>query len=234
MANTTLDRIGDIVRSNVNEFLDRLEDPEKLVRQLLRDMEQAVEQAVESVSRAIAGKGRREREFETNRQRAESYSERARRAFEKGDEELARKALELKVYYNITAEQLRAAAEEGSQAVTQLKSRLAQLRDELKAARDSQGRLIAEIQVAEGSATSLRSDDPRREVERLEAHLEKTRGELERLRVRLQGDDSSEAGDDQKGFNADSLEQRFTDLELREKVEKEMEALRRKGVEEEE
>ena len=234
MANTTLDRIGDIVRSHVNELLDRIEDPEKLVRQLLRDMELAVQQAVESVSRAIADKGRREREFETNRQRAESYSERARRAFEKGDEELARKALELKVYYNITAEQLRAAVEEGSQAVTQLKSRLAQLRDELKAARDSQGRLIAEIQVAAGAATSPRFDDPCREVERLEAHLEKTRGELERLRVRLQGDDDTEAGTGQEGFNADSLEQRFTDLELGEQVEKEMEALRRKRVEEEE
>jgi phage shock protein A len=234
MANVTLDRIGDIVRSNVNELLDRLEDPEKLVRQLLRDMELAVEQAVESVSRAIADKGRREREFETNRQRAESYSERARRAFEKGDEELARKALELKVYYNIAAEQLRAAAEEGGQAVTQLKSRLAQLRDDLRAARDSQGRLIAEIQVAGGVATPPRSDDPCREVERLEAHLKKTRDELERLRVRLQREDDTEVGDDKGGVNADLLEQRFTDLELREKVEKEMEAFRRKRVKEEE
>ena len=228
MANSTLDRIGDIVRSNMNELLDRLEDPEKLARQLLRDMEVAVEQAVESVSRAIADKGRIEREYESARLRVQSYGEKARRAFEKGDEDLARKALELKVYYDVTACHARAAAEEGGQAVAQLKSRLAQLREELKTARDGQGRLIAGIQVNAG-ASPPRSADQFNEVQRLQGRLERNRSELERLRVRIQRDDDAGVTEVVTEFDSDSLERRFADLEVDEKVEKEMEELRQKA-----
>lgn len=220
MANT-IERIGDIVRSNANELLDRLEDPEKLARQLLRDMELAVEQAVESVSRAIADKGRIDREYESARLRVESYGEKARRAFEKGDEDLTRKALELKVHYDVAANDARAAAEEGGQAV-------AQLREELKTARDGQGRLIAGIQV-NAAGSSPQSADQFSDVQRLQGRLERNRSELERLRMQLQRDDDAPVTDVGTESDSDSLERRFANLEVDEKVEKEMEVLRQKA-----
>ncbi|MBT4098635.1 MAG: hypothetical protein HOE86_13370, partial [Gemmatimonadetes bacterium] len=56
--NKTLNRITHIVRSNVNEVLDRLEDPEKMVRQMVRDMEATVDRAVGAVSTAVADQRR--------------------------------------------------------------------------------------------------------------------------------------------------------------------------------
>ena len=43
MAKGTLGRLGDIWRSNINELLDKMEDPDKMVRQIVRDMEGAVD-----------------------------------------------------------------------------------------------------------------------------------------------------------------------------------------------
>ena len=58
MANSTLDRITNIVKSNVNELLDHIEDPEKMVRQMVRDMDDAVDSAVASVCSAVANQRR--------------------------------------------------------------------------------------------------------------------------------------------------------------------------------
>ena len=54
MSKGTLDRIAAIWRANVNEVLDQLEDPEKLVPQLVRDMEDSVDRAVAALGKAVA------------------------------------------------------------------------------------------------------------------------------------------------------------------------------------
>ena len=62
---TTLSRISDIVRSNVNELLDQMEDPEKMVRQMVRDMESEVDRVTSAVGTAVAGVRRKERAGES-------------------------------------------------------------------------------------------------------------------------------------------------------------------------
>ena len=93
----TLDRISHILRSNVNEVLDRLEDPEKMVRQMVRDMEAAVDRAVGAVSTAVADQRRLAKEKAATRERIENMHAKATRALERGDEALARQALARKV-----------------------------------------------------------------------------------------------------------------------------------------
>ena len=224
MTHSTLGRIGDIVRSNVNELLDRLEDPEKLARQLLRDMELAVEQAVGSVSRAMARQRKQQREYEGRCRRVEEHAENARKAFAAGDEGLARKALELKLYYHNEAETLQVAVAESTKAVEQLKTRLARLREELQRARDRQGQLLAQIQLAGKSTSSSRPDaDAQAEMSWLEQDLARKRNEFERLRDRCE---EGGAGGVSEECNIDALEQHFADLDTREQVEKELEVLR--------
>ena len=69
MVKTTLSRISDIVRSNVNELLDQLEDPEKMVRQMVRDMEVEVDRVTGAVGTAVAGVRRLQKEQENQNQK---------------------------------------------------------------------------------------------------------------------------------------------------------------------
>ena len=49
-----LDLISQVLRANVNDLLDRAEDPEKLLNQILRDMEDALRQGQAQVAEQIA------------------------------------------------------------------------------------------------------------------------------------------------------------------------------------
>ena len=54
MAKGVFTRISDILKSNLNEMLDRAEEPDKMIRQMIRDMEEAVSKATASVGTAVA------------------------------------------------------------------------------------------------------------------------------------------------------------------------------------
>ena len=45
----TFSRISNVVRAEVNEVLNQVEDPKKMVRQMIRDMEDALDDAVVAV-----------------------------------------------------------------------------------------------------------------------------------------------------------------------------------------
>ena len=47
-------RVGDIISANLNELLDRFEDPEVMLKQAIREMETSLTQARQEVSRALA------------------------------------------------------------------------------------------------------------------------------------------------------------------------------------
>src|SRR6478752_694209 len=49
-----LDRVSQLVRANVNEMLDRAEDPEKMINQILRDMQENIGEARKAVASMIA------------------------------------------------------------------------------------------------------------------------------------------------------------------------------------
>ena len=55
---TIVDRISTLVRANINDLLDRAEDPEKVIKQLLIDMRASCSQAKTQVAAAIADQKR--------------------------------------------------------------------------------------------------------------------------------------------------------------------------------
>ena len=236
MVKTTLSRISDIVRSNVNELLDQLEDPEKMVRQMVRDMEVEVDRVAGAVGTAVAGVRRLQKEQENQKQRSEQLQSRARQALEGGEEELARQILGRRVMIDAAADDLVSALTEGNQTVERLKAQLATLRVDLDDARRRQASLIARIRASKdmaGKATSTgpteESNDPFHYIRQLEHRLEHNRSEFDRLRQRLELSDlaqeataeaRSELGEDAV------LGKRFADLDVRQRVDEELAALR--------
>jgi phage shock protein A len=149
MAKGALMRIRDILKSNINEMLDRAEEPDKMIRQMIRDMEEAVNKATASVGTAVANQKRLERQFNDKKSQVDEWQRKAERAVETGADDLARRALERKAMFAKVADDLAPVLEESLQTAEQLRGQLRELKTKLEEARTRQGALVARHQAAE-------------------------------------------------------------------------------------
>jgi Phage shock protein A (IM30), suppresses sigma54-dependent transcription len=47
-------RISDVISANINDLIDRVENPERMIKQIIREMEENIRQAKEGVIEAAA------------------------------------------------------------------------------------------------------------------------------------------------------------------------------------
>jgi phage shock protein A len=121
-------RMTDILRSNINEALDRAQDPEKLIRQMIREMEDAVNKATASVGTAVANQKRLERRYDERVNQVEDWQRKAERGVEAGEDELARRALERKTVLQRAVDELGPVVEESLRTAQQLREQLRELK----------------------------------------------------------------------------------------------------------
>lgn len=88
-----LTRLINVIRSNLNDLLNRAEDPAKLLEQTLVDMETAYRKAKDQVARAIADQKRMEKAAAAQADEMRKWEQRAVAAVQQGDDALAREAL---------------------------------------------------------------------------------------------------------------------------------------------
>ena len=80
-------RIGDIIAANLNDLVDRFEDPEVMLKQAIREMETMIEGATGGAARAIAGERLLARDLSDHEQKAASWRGRAEEAVVRGDDD---------------------------------------------------------------------------------------------------------------------------------------------------
>src|SRR5215212_4649415 len=88
-----LDRVGLLIRSNINDLLDRAEDPEKTINQLIIDMNAQLGEVRKQVARAIADENQLHDKYEENQTKANDWQAKAELAVSKGEDALAKEAL---------------------------------------------------------------------------------------------------------------------------------------------
>jgi phage shock protein A len=86
-------RVGDIIAANLNDLVDRFEDPEVMLKHAIREMETMIESATGGAARAIAGERLLGRELSDHERKAARWSARAENAVIQGDDDLARQAI---------------------------------------------------------------------------------------------------------------------------------------------
>lgn len=86
-------RINDILAANLNDLVDRFENPEKMLRQALREMEASTAEASSAAARSIAAEKLLAKELAAQREQAALWQSRAASAVAAGDDEAARRAL---------------------------------------------------------------------------------------------------------------------------------------------
>lgn len=93
-------RIKDMTKASVHELLDKVEDPVVMLNQYIRDMEEEIAQAEVTVARQIANERKLQERLNEARRLSADREAKAAEALKKGNEAIARQALEEKLYHD--------------------------------------------------------------------------------------------------------------------------------------
>jgi len=211
-------RVRDIISANINTMLEKAEDPEKLIKLMIREMEDTLVEVKASCAGAMATKKKIQRESEDIQDRADDWADKAQLAVDKGREDLAREALIEKRRYNDRAEALVSEAEQCETLVAQYQDDISQLEDKLVSAREKQRILVQRHVRAQGKMRTERT------VRRMDTSDAMARFDSFEERV-----ERMEADADMVNFGRKpSLDEEFRNLEDDEDLEKELEELKSK------
>lgn len=151
-------RISDVLRANINDLIDRAEDPEKMVKQIIIDMEDQLTGATQALGQAMASEKQAQRQLDQAKASAQDWENKAKMALQNGNEPLARQALEQKVNVEKNIAQLQASYDSIAQQTAQMRDNVQIMRNKLDEARARQNLLIARAKMAEaqkGIATNI-------------------------------------------------------------------------------
>ena len=135
-------RTRDIVSANINSMLDSAEDPHKLVTMMCREMEDTLIELKASCAGAMAAKRRMQRERDECDSRAQTWNERARRAVDRGRDDLARRALTEKRVLQDRVESIDNEIERCDDVVAQYRSDIVKLEEKLQSAKERRRVLV--------------------------------------------------------------------------------------------
>ncbi|MFZ9736782.1 MAG: PspA/IM30 family protein [Prochlorotrichaceae cyanobacterium] len=142
------ERLNRVVRANVNDMVSKAEDPEKILEQAIIDMQEDIVQLRTAVAGAIASQKKTEAQYGQNMTAANDWQRRAQLALQKGDEDLARQALQRKKSYSEAAATLKQQLDQQTAQVDVLKRNLIAIEGKISEAKTKKNMLKARAQAA--------------------------------------------------------------------------------------
>ncbi|MCB9556749.1 MAG: PspA/IM30 family protein [Deltaproteobacteria bacterium] len=166
-------RLNRVIKSNVNELIDKMSDPAKEIDLLITEMEQGIEEAREEVRQGLIARKRAELDCGKIRERTELWQGRAETALRAGEEQLARQALQQRM----DAQRELAAAEDALERqdahVAQLKDAMRELQERLKEIKLRKDRLKQRARAAkDGGSRGIAGSEAFDRFDALEARIE--------------------------------------------------------------
>ncbi|MBR6967894.1 MAG: PspA/IM30 family protein [Ruminococcus sp.] len=216
-------RLSDLLKSNVNDLIDRAEDPEKMVKQIIIDMQTELTKATQNYGKAKASERLAEKKYLDAQKISESWEAKAKNALAKGDQELAKQALARKVKADEDLVNYKEMYESISSQTDAIGDQVEVLKSKLEEAKNRQAMLIARSQMADTKkelAKAAGSFDGNSSFEKFQRMEEKVN------RKEAEADAFTEiAGDVLNGGSGDELTDSFEKLESDAKVAAELERL---------
>jgi phage shock protein A len=139
-----LERVTTLVRANLNDLVDKAENPEKMIRQIILDMENQLLQVKTQVAISIADQHVLEKKQKENEESEQQWNRRTEMAVDKGDDALARAAIERAMSYKATAESFHQQVEDQKAQVETLRQALIRLQQKLEEAKSRSDILVAQ------------------------------------------------------------------------------------------
>jgi len=218
MSVSLLNRVRNIVRANVNDLLNRAEDPEKALDQMISDMSQDLVKVRQAAALVISAQERLQAEYDQRRQAVQEWQRRAELAVDKGDDTLARQALARKLQYQHEADQIKSSLDAQSAHIDELRANVQQLDTRIQQAVLQRQQLVARYRTAEATRAL-------EEQTSQTGRLSTTMGQLESKTA-----DAEAQAAAYHELSRDSLEDRFAQLEAGPSVDDELAAIKKQRL----
>jgi phage shock protein A len=138
-----LERVSTLIRANINDAIDRAEDPEKMIKQVILDMENQYMQVKTQVAVSIADQHMLEKKWKENEDVGNDWMRKAERSVDKGQDDLARAALDRYQTSQRLALGYREQVDDQKAQVEALKGALIKLEQKLDEAKSKRDMLVA-------------------------------------------------------------------------------------------
>ena len=188
-------RISDIFKANVNDALDKAEDAEKMLKQMIIEMEESVNKTTLAVANAIANEKSLQRKLEKARNDTAEWEKKAVQALQANREDLAKAALEKKSLCAKNVADLEPIYQTARATADKMREQLNTLKVKLDDARTRQSTLIARSQAAKAQKQIAQSmsgvgSDAFSKFDKYEGKIEQLESQAAAFET-LAGEDSS-------------------------------------------
>ena len=215
-----LDRVSTVIKSNLNYLINKAEDPEKMLDQILIQMRQQLVEAKREVAVAIADEKRLGTQLEAELEQVREWDRRAMMAVQKGEDDLAREALRRKADHEQIAIGYKKQWDAQKASTDNLKNALRALSEKIEEAARKKNLLIARQKRAEAQKhihevmTGLSDTSAFESFDRMATRVEQLEAQ------------ANAAVEISQELTGDTMEQRFRALESSTDVEQELNALK--------
>jgi phage shock protein A len=139
-----LERVATLIKANLNDLIDKAEDPEKMIKQVILDMENQFIQVKTQVAVTIADQHVLAKQRKENAEKGAEWMRKAELAVDKQSDDLARAALERSMSFQKLAETFQEQETDQKTQAENLKSILQKLEQKLAEAKTKRDLLIAQ------------------------------------------------------------------------------------------
>src|SRR5262252_1073853 len=146
-------RLGTLIKSNINDLISKAEDPEKMLSQVLVDMKNQLVEAKKQVAVAIGDEKRLKKQWDDQVALGKEWERKAMMAVHAGDDTLAKEALLRQKEHDDLSAQFEQQWHMQKDAVDKLKDQLRTLNNKIEEAKRKKNILVARAKRAEAQKT---------------------------------------------------------------------------------
>ncbi len=203
-----LTRIFNLFRATTSDLLDKAEDPEKMIKQMISDLEAQKKKAKEQMTEALALQKRLERDTEKEHQEAEKWEQKAILAVQNEKDDLAKEALTRKNEHLRRALDFEKQLEMHQNNADSLKESYQTMEDKIDEIKRKQGLLSVKQKQAEAQEKIYKTIEGLGDTSGIMDTIERAEEKVENLQARAEAYQEISMESDQE-----SLEEKFKELE---------------------
>ena len=210
-----------VMRSSITSLKEKIEDPERMLHQLIIDMEEELDRIRSSVAEAVADEIQMRKRSEREASESETWLERATVAMKRGDESSAKAALDHKLAAAERAERYSSEHAKQKTEVEKLQYSVRDLEDKIRQAKQKKTLLAARLTRAESTKKINAVMD--------RSHSQSALAQFNRFEERVDREEAlSEAWNRREGKDpdADELARQFEIKERQDRIAAELDELK--------